>query len=188
MHLKGTLFSWFDTIFGFKDPTSIYSRWFEMIRKQTYRDQVFFLNKNKFLDGWYVCSYMIIPSCMMIDWFHIHIWSNIWHLGFLFFVCFVLKSKTILCMSTLKKGLWKNCINMHKHDAFANRLPLYPYKLPWVKIKSQELIYLFIHPYGNHSNNTIIISCYCVNSCFETTRDVAKLARNDVIAHINVGI
>lgn len=141
------------------------------------------------LDGWYVCSYTIIPSCHD-DWLisYPYLIQDLALGVFIFLFVLFLKYKTILCMSILKKELWKICINMHKQDAFANILPLYSYKLPWVKIRSQKLITLFTFLYGNHSNNTYIILCYCGNSCFETTRDVAKLARNDVIAHINVGI
>ena len=58
------LFSWFDIGINFKDPNLVYLRSFEMNQQQIYcwwwGGQVFMLN------GWEVCSYMIVPSLSQI--------------------------------------------------------------------------------------------------------------------------
>ena len=43
---------------------------------------------------------------------------------------------------------------------FVNRLPLYPCKLSWVKIRSQKLITFFMNQCGKHSKEDDIL-CYC---------------------------
>ena len=41
-----------------------------------------------------------------------------------------------------------------RFNDFANRLPLYLWKSPWVKSNHKNLLFLFIHLYSNHSRET----------------------------------
>lgn len=42
-------------------------------------------------------------------------------------------------------------------DFFEFRLTIFSHKLPWVKIRYQKLVHLFIHPYIQENN---LVFCY----------------------------